>query len=75
MHDSYSSDHDQRSRSSSPPVPASSLSLSSYEDSNRADTGLIGTLLGIRDSTVIDQVLQAKSPEDAAKMLGIKSSN
>lgn len=60
-------------------------SSSSYDDygddghhrhrSAAADTGLIGTLLGIRDSTVIDQMLQTKSPEDAAKMLGIKNND
>lgn len=69
-----------RSRSATPP-PQSHRAPSdgSYEDcvggggGHRADTGLIGTLLGIRDNTVIDQVLQTKSPEDAAKMLGIKN--
>lgn len=77
-HDHY----DPRSRSSSPPVPVPSGGAGVYEDrrgggggSGGTDTGLIGTLLGIRDSTVIDQVLQTKSPEDAAKMLGICKNN
>lgn len=81
-HDQYGAgitsgcDHEQnRSRSSSPPA---SINGSGYDDcnsNNRTDTSLIGTLLGIRDNTVIDQVLQTKSPEDAAKMLGINNNN
>lgn len=76
-HDHY----EPRSRSSSPPVPASGggggMSYDDRRNNNRGgtDTGLIGTLLGIRDNTVIDQVLQTKSPEDAAKMLGICKNN
>jgi len=70
------SDHERRS-ASPPSTPPPTGPITGYEDccGNRTDTGLIGTLLGIRDSTVIDQVLQTKSPEDAAKMLGIKSSS
>jgi hypothetical protein len=66
----------QRSRSSSPrrpPTGAAYDDCPSRDENRAADTGLIGTLLGIRDNTVIDQVLQTKSPEDAAKMLGIEN--
>ncbi|XP_060850987.1 uncharacterized protein LOC132929566 isoform X2 [Rhopalosiphum padi] len=71
------SDHERRSASPPNTPPPTGGPVTGYDDccSNRTDTGLIGTLLGIRDSTVIDQVLQTKSPEDAAKMLGIKSSS
>lgn len=75
----------QRSRSSSPRRPSvGGTAATAYDDdcsspsravNHGADTGLIGTLLGIRDNTVIDQVLQTKSPEDAAKMLGIKNND
>lgn len=70
-HEHHHHHHPQRSRSASPQA-----ATSVYEDcggGRATDTGLIGTLLGIRDNTVIDQVLQTKSPEDAAKMLGIKN--
>lgn len=71
------SDREQRSRSPSPPVSASVPGGCGPAYDDRTDAGLIGTLLGIRDNTVIDQVLLTKSPEDAAKMLGIvnKSNN
>jgi len=72
-----SSDHERRS-ASPPSTPPQAGPVTGYDEDccgNRTDTGLIGTLLGIRDSTVIDQMLQTKSPEDAAKMLGIKSSS
>lgn len=66
----------QRSRSSSPRRPSAGAAnddCASRDENRAADTGLIGTLLGIRDNTVIDQMLQTKSPEDAAKMLGIEN--
>lgn len=79
-HDHYSDhEHQQRSRSCSPQAVAAaapSVPLVAYEAAaGGVDAGLIGTLLGIRDNTVIDQVLQTKSPEDAAKMLGIKNND
>lgn len=83
VHDHYgsaigvSSDHEPtRSRSPSPAAAAASSSeecTTVHHRDHSTDTGLIGTLLGIRDSTVIDQMLQTKSPEDAAKMLGINA--
>lgn len=69
-----SSDHEPiRSRSPSPTT--GSEECSTVRRHHSTDTGLIGTLLGIRDNTVIDQMLQTKSPEDAAKMLGIKNND
>lgn len=69
-------DHEMnRSRSSSPPASIVGGGYDECNSNNRTDTSLIGTLLGIRDNTVIDQVLQTKSPEDAAKMLGINNNN
>lgn len=34
---------------------------------------LIGNLLGIQDSTLIEKMLQTKSAADAAKLLGVQS--
>lgn len=72
----------QRQRSRSPSPRRSTTAYDDDDDNSPSrgenhgtDTGLIGTLLGIRDNTVIDQVLQTKSPEDAAKMLGIKNND
>lgn len=39
-----------------------------------ADNDLISNLLGIRDKSIIDRVLQA-SADDAAKLLGVKDSH
>lgn len=41
---------------------------------NANDTDLISNLLGIRDKSFIDRVLQA-SADDAAKLLGVKGSH
>ncbi|XP_063218326.1 ras-responsive element-binding protein 1-like [Bacillus rossius redtenbacheri] len=37
------------------------------------DTGLIEKMLDIQDRSIIEQVLLSKSPEDAAKLLGVKN--
>ncbi|XP_067005614.2 ras-responsive element-binding protein 1 [Anabrus simplex] len=37
------------------------------------ETDLIGNLLGIQDKSIIDKVLQSKSADDAAKLLGVKN--
>ncbi|XP_066588393.1 ras-responsive element-binding protein 1 isoform X2 [Prorops nasuta] len=44
------------------------------ETAETADNDLISNLLGIRDKSIIDKVLQA-SPDDAAKLLGVKESH
>lgn len=53
---------------------ASSSSPDANDNTDNTDNDLISNLLGIRDKSIIDRVLQA-SADDAAKLLGVKGNH